>query len=351
MGDTANPIYYVGSTAPEPKPLDTWCKVGESMTSDENITKRKECFEQTGTYGVQFKIADANGKLCKKMYYSLWQKKSDIFENNLQTDENALTITVNTNEAEEVVYLYIGHRTTENGHPENKSKPEDGVDEAPLFQSKVSKLINGKIEPITVTTNRSWKPWKISTELRDAMIAAEGAYPDAYASPEGGNDTIGIGHKIKDTEIKSKRFTAKGALPPPLSNDQMYSLLDEDVALNGGSDINNLINVPLYSYEMDAIIDLCFNGGKGALSGAASSLFNDIGEAQPANTNKIVLSDLINSGKYSEVPKYLKNHFNTANRKWMRGVQNRRNMDYRMFQNSENAYVMLNDAPKLKTKK
>ncbi|MGR3976161.1 hypothetical protein FW754_00410 [Acinetobacter sp. 1207_04] len=31
---------------------------------------------------------------------------------------------------------------------------------------------------------------------------------------------------------------------------------------------------------------------------------------------------------------------------WSRGVQNRRNMDARMFINAENVYTMLNDAPK-----
>lgn len=34
---------------------------------------------------------------------------------------------------------------------------------------------------------------------------------------------------------------------------------------------------------------------------------------------------------------------------WSRGVQNRRNMDARMFINAENGYTMLNDAPKKKS--
>lgn len=48
------------------------------------------------------------------------------------------------------------------------------------------------------------------------------------------------------------------------------------------------------------------------------------------------------------MPKYLRNHFNTPNRVWSRGVQNRRNMDSRMFLNEPNGYIMLNDAPKKK---
>lgn len=34
---------------------------------------------------------------------------------------------------------------------------------------------------------------------------------------------------------------------------------------------------------------------------------------------------------------------------WSRGVQNRRNMDTRMFINAENGYTMLNDAPNKKS--
>ena len=34
---------------------------------------------------------------------------------------------------------------------------------------------------------------------------------------------------------------------------------------------------------------------------------------------------------------------------WSRGVQNRRNMNTRMFINAENGYTMLNDVPKKKS--
>ena len=64
------------------------------------------------------------------------------------------------------------------------------------------------------------------------MIKAEGAIPREYPSPEGGNNTIGIGHKIKDSEIKSGRFKAGGEYPQPLSIEQMiYAELSGDFPL------------------------------------------------------------------------------------------------------------------------
>ncbi len=250
------------------------------------------------------------------------------------TDDKGCTISIQTND-EKNINVYIGS---------NLNNPSDHG-KVLIASAKSNLKANATTEG---KTDRLRKPWKISDTLRQAMIKAERAEPREYPSPEGGNNTIGIGHKIKDSEIKSGRFKAGGEYPQPLSMTQMLKLKDEDVGLNGGETLNKIVNVPLHQYEMDAIIDLCFNGGKGALSGTASTLYDENGVKQPAGTNKVALVDLLNSGKYSEVPKYLRNHFNTSNRIWSRGVQNRRNMDARMFENAKNGYIMLNDAPKKK---
>lgn len=283
------------------------------------------------SYSMIFLLKDDQNKPLAKMPYTY---EVDGGYEVGTTDDNGCTASIQTN-SEKIINVYIGN---------NPSNPSDHG-KVLIANAKSNLIANAITEG---KTDRLRKPWKISDKLRQAMIKAEGAKPREYPSPEGGNNTIGIGHKIKDSEIKSGRFKANGEYPQPLSMEQMLRLKDEDVGLNGGDTVNNIVNVPLHQYEMDAIIDLCFNGGKGALSGTASTIYNENGDKQPANTNKVALVDLLNSGKYSEVPKYFRNHFNTSNRIWSRGVQNRRNMDARMFVNAENGYIVLNDAPKKK---
>lgn len=285
----------------------------------------------TNSYNMIFLLKDGQNKPLARMPYTY---EVDSIAKIGTTDDKGYTASIQTN-GEKVINVYIG------SNPDNPSDHGQVLIANAKSNLTVNAITEGK-------TDRLAKPWKISDQLRQAMIKAEKAMPRAYASPEGGNDTIGIGHKIKDTEIKNGRFSSKGEYPQPLSMDQMLKLKDEDVALNGGETLNKIVNVPLYQYEMDAIIDLCFNGGKGALSGTASTKYDENGNKQPPGTNKILLADLLNSGKYNEVPKYLKNHFNTQNGEWSRGVQNRRNMDARMFENAVNGYTMLNDAPKKK---
>ena len=90
-------------------------------------------------------------------------------------------------------------------------------------------------------------------------------------------------------------------------------------------------SLPLHDYEVDAILDLGFNGGPGALSANAASLFTHDGAKNPPATNRQRLSNLLNRGRYSLVPEYMHTHYNTMNKKWAAGVQNRRDMDARMF--------------------
>ena len=299
----------------------------QHTNSQQNLTNNLV----VGSYNMIFLLKDGQNKPLTKMPYTY---EVDGISKIGTTDDKGCTDPIQTN-GEKVIKVYIGNNL-------NNANDHGNV----LIATAKSNLTSNAITE--GKTNRLKKPWKISDTLRQAMIKAEGAIPREYPSPEGGNNTIGIGHKIKDSEIKSGRFKAGGEYPQPLSMKQMLKLKDEDVGLNGGNTLNQIVNVPLHQYEMDAIIDLCFNGGKGALSGTASTLYDENGNKQPAGTNKVALVDLLNSGKYSEVPKYLRNHFNTSNRMWSRGVQNRRNMDARMFVNAQNGYIMLNDAPKKK---
>jgi len=299
----------------------------QPVSSQQNLTNSLV----EDSYSMIFLLKDGQNKPLTKMPYTY---EVDGIANIGTTDDQGRTSPLKT-KGEKVIKVYIGN---------NPSNPNDHG-KVLIAKAKSNLTVNATTEG---KTDRLQKPWKISEALRQAMIKAERAEPREYPSPEGGNNTIGIGHKIKDSEIKSGRFKAGGQYAQPLSMEQMLKLKDEDVGLNGGETLNKIVNVPLHQYEMDAIIDLCFNGGKGALGGTASTLYDENGNKQPAGTNKVALVDLLNTGKYSEVPKYLRNHFNTANRIWSRGVQNRRNMDARMFINAENGYTMLNDAPKKK---
>ncbi len=281
------------------------------------------------SYNMIFLLKDGQNKPLAKMPYTY---EVDGVTKTGTTDDTGHTTNILTN-GEKLIKVYIGNNPT---NPQDHGKTL-------IISAKSNLTVNAITEG---KTERLQKPWKISDTLRQAMIKAEGAKPREYPSPEGGLPTIGIGHKMTKSDVSSGRFTPRGEYPQPLSMEQMLKLKDQEVAINGGENINKIVNVPLYQYEMDAIIDLCFNGGKGALGGTARSIYDENGKLQPDGTYVVALVDLLNSGKYSEVPKYLKNHFNTQNKIWSRGVQNRRNMDARMFENAKNRYVVLNDAPK-----
>ena len=295
--------------------------------------------DQSLAYSLAFDVKDANGKMCGAgMYYTVkYEKSGEVYQG--QTDENGLTERYFAADASEKIYLYLGHRTTADGYPADRSQPADATDEAPLASDTVAPTTEKKIH--NATTTRLWKPWGASQTYKNLIENAEGREPRQYPSVEGGNDTIGIGHKITDTEIANNRFT-QGYWAQPLTDAKMDELLEEDIHKNGGRDIDDSVFVPLHPYEVDAILDLGFNGGPGALAANAASLFTHNGAANPRGTNRQRLSDLLNRGRYSLVPEYFRTHYNTANRQWVAGVQNRRDMDARMFSgDTTNGYTLL----------
>lgn len=296
-------------------------------------------------YSLAFRIIDtkddgtacAPGGPCAGVYYTMRKEQTgEVLEG--ETDENGLTQMFTTSSASEVIYLYLGKRNSEDGYPTSRDTAENKVDEAPLTKGPVEVMANKKI--LDAVTLRQWKPWKASAEYKKVLDQSESPHPNQYPSPEGGNDTIGIGHKITDAEIASNRFT-EGDWQQPLSTEKMQQLRDEDIAKNGGNEIQRRVFVPLYYYEVDAILDLSFNGGPGALTSNASSIYDENGNKNPPKTDVQNLAKILNAGRYSLVPDYMKNHYNTSNKKWSAGVQNRRDMGARMFGNEENGYKFL----------
>ncbi|MDK4715924.1 hypothetical protein [Rhizobium sp. CNPSo 4039] len=301
--------------------------------------------DKNGQYSLAFRVTDTKddgetcsaGSICAGMYYTIKMEQSGLVYQGT-TDENGLTERYFTSSSTETVYLYLGHRSEDDGYPTSQDTDENKIDEAPLFNAPVAAIAEQKI--VDALTKRQWKPWKASKKYKGVLNKSESPEPNQYPSPEGGNDTIGIGHKITDAEIASKRFT-EGEWAQPLSDEKMEQLRDEDIAKNGGNEIERRVFVPLYYYEVDAMLDLSFNGGPGALKSDASSLYDENGNKNPPKTQVQNLSKLVNADRYSLVPNYLKNHFNTSNKVWSAGVQNRRDMDARMFANEENGYTFL----------
>ncbi|AHG65458.1 glycoside hydrolase family protein [Advenella mimigardefordensis] len=303
--------------------------------------------KKDGAYSIAFEIKDADGNLCKKrkddtkgMNYTVKYKVSgEVYRGS--TDENGLTERYFTADKTETLYFYLGHRTDDDGYPTAQTETANQTDEAPLTAKAyaVAPIADKKIEKLT--TVRKWKPWKASDNYTSLIEGAEGREAKQYPSVEGGNDTIGIGHKITDAEIASKRFT-QGDWAQPLSDAKMNELLQEDIKKNGGNRIEREVFVPLYAYEVDAILDLGFNGGPGALTANAASIYSHDGTKNPKNTNRQNLGELLNRGRYSMVPAYLESHYNTSNSVWVAGVQNRRDMDVRMFSGDQtNGYTLM----------
>ena len=103
--------------------------------------------------------------------------------------------------------------------------------------------------------------------------AREGFRTKAYASPEGGEDTVGIGHKLTPKEQELGGVFIGGKLVKvdrntPLTNEQVRQLYQQDIAnhaaaaknkLNklAGEDVWNKLN-PMQQY---ALMDLSFAGG------------------------------------------------------------------------------------------
>jgi len=73
-------------------------------------------------------------------------------------------------------------------------------------------------------------------------------------SVEGGNPTIGWGHKITDDELKRKVFLGG------ITHEQAEELLSKDIAA-AERDINRRVKVPLTQEQFDALLSLRYNIG------------------------------------------------------------------------------------------
>lgn len=97
-----------------------------------------------------------------------------------------------------------------------------------------------------------------------------GKTPFRYKSPEGGNDTVGIGHKLTDAEVKSGKVY--GYDLKTLTKEQAQDILQKDLAKTKSVLSKNLTNKYKKSFEdltpkqQEMLLDLQFNvkdSGKG----------------------------------------------------------------------------------------
>jgi hypothetical protein len=79
------------------------------------------------------------------MYYTVKYKNSgDVYEGTTQQhgrmDTSGQTLRYYTSDAAEEIFLYIGHRTTADGYPEDQTGTENTYDEARLHRDTVARI-------------------------------------------------------------------------------------------------------------------------------------------------------------------------------------------------------------------
>jgi len=112
----------------------------------------------------------------------------------------------------------------------------------------------------------------------DRKKAREGFRNKAYASPEGGTDTVGIGHKLTDKEQTAGGVFIGGRLVKvdrntPLTDDQVKELYRQDImkhAAAAKNQVNKLAGQDVWSglnpMQQYALMDLSFAGGPGMIT-------------------------------------------------------------------------------------
>jgi len=177
-----------------------------------------------------------------------------------------------------------------------------------------------------ISTNRLWKPWKISELGKNALLIHEGIILNPYLDTKE-HATVGVGHlihkgnfvmneekltKVLDYLDKNKIIKTKETIQNNLkqvlnlSNDDLVNAKAEMEYVNSLTESQAIslydknikshsvnvpeINVPLHQYEYDTLVGLCFNGG--------ASVLRD--EAGGKMRSKI--TSTLNNGNYLQIP-------------------------------------------------
>lgn len=95
----------------------------------------------------------------------------------------------------------------------------------------------------------------------------EGAKLEMYRD-QAGLPTIGVGHKLTQSELSSGKLNIGGMLcnwRVGLSEGEVKSLLEQDVA-SAARAVGTVVTVPLTQPQFDALVSMCFNIGNEAFT-------------------------------------------------------------------------------------
>lgn len=102
----------------------------------------------------------------------------------------------------------------------------------------------------------------VNTPARDLIIEFEGCRLNKYTD-SAGYSTIGIGHKIGDTED----------IPDTISQEQCNQLFEGDIA-NAALLVEQFIRVVLTDNQFGALVSLAFNLGSGPFTHTLGTMLN-----------------------------------------------------------------------------
>jgi len=280
-----------------------------------------------GPYSIQFEISDKNGRLCAGMYYTIKVASEDTVRSNLVTDANGMTIPITSDDPDDKVYLYIGHREEAYADlPTSREGEENIYDEYILNDNVDDQTVApyGERKLAPITTQRLWQPWMPSEEIQDLIKnTIERFRPNFYDINDGGI-TIGYGHFTPHRD--AARIRAQ--YPNGITREQASVLFEQDLVTRARyRALYDLIKVPMHQHEFDALVCMRFNNS-GTTEGTVGRSV-----AAPHNrlTGQTSIKDHLNRGQYTQAGNRIPTIYNTIEGEWSRGVQNRRNCERDVF--------------------
>lgn len=140
----------------------------------------------------------------------------------------------------------------------------------------------------------------------------EGSKNAVYNDPAG-IPTIGVGHKLTQSELNSGKIMINGVAvryADTLTDQQVLALLAQDVAPAQDA-VSNGVTVALNQNKFDALVSFTFNVGTGAFAGST-------------------LLKVLNQGQYDQVPDQLRRWVH-AGSKVLPGLVTRRENEIKLW--------------------
>ena len=111
---------------------------------------------------------------------------------------------------------------------------------------------------------------QISRSGIEELKAMESVEPYVYPD-EAGHQTVGVGHKLTDQELKSGIIVIDGVEVRwinGLSSEQIDGLMRQDLSWAERT-VSDCVKVPLTDNQFAALVSLCFNIGSAAFEGSS----------------------------------------------------------------------------------